>query len=68
VHTKYAWWSSGALEEHTVRWAPTSLARNFLWNGFASGMKWKVGDPLTVDRRIRFRHAFNENRKTNEYK
>ena len=42
-------WST---KEHTVVWAPTSLARNFLWNGVASGTKWKVGEPSVADRRI----------------
>ena len=52
VRTEYAQWSNGAQKEHTVVWAPTSLARNFLWNGVASGTKWKVGEPSVADRRI----------------
>jgi hypothetical protein len=49
---EYAWRSSGTLEEHTVRRAPTRPTRNFLWNGLVSGTRWKVGDPSIMDRRI----------------
>ena len=40
----------------------------FLWNGFASGTKWKVGEPSVADRRIRVRYASIKNRKQEEYK